>query len=94
MLKGSLRMLITCFTFQKAPKHCYVSTYTNTSHFQIILFDPYFVHVLECVPHVYLKIAGWIPLYWPKWYKLHDLGISGHQPNIMLQPILDHDSYI
>ena len=48
----------------------------------------------ECVPHVCLKVSGRIPLYWPKRYKLHDLDISGQQLNIMLQLILDHDSYI
>ena len=40
-----------------------------------------------------LKIAGMIPLYWPKRYKLHDVAISGQQLHIMLQSMLDHDSY-
>ena len=74
-------------TFHKPLKHCDVYTHTNTSLFLMILFDPYFVHVLECVPYVCLKIPSWIPLYWPKQYELHDLAISGQQHNIMLQPI-------
>ena len=60
----------------------------------MILFAPYFVHILKCVPYVCLKIACVIPLYWPKRYKLHDLAITGQQLHIMLQPILDSDSYI
>ena len=94
MLRWSSGIPITCFTFHKPLKHCYVSNYTNTSPFSIILFDPYFLHVLECVLYVCLNIPGWTPLYLPKWYKLHDLAISGQQLHIMLQPILDHDSCI
>ena len=49
MPRRFLRMLITGFTFNKVLEHYYVSTYTNTSNFRIILFDTYFVHTLECV---------------------------------------------
>src|SRR5882762_3001972 len=86
MLRTSLRMLTTSFTFHKALEQFYVSTYTNTSNFwQIIPFDPYFVHILKCVPYLCLKIACVISLYWLKQYKLHYLAISGQQLNIMLQ---------
>ena len=44
-------MLVTWFTFHKPLKYCDVYTHTNTSLFLMILFDPYFVHVLECVPY-------------------------------------------
>ena len=94
MLEVSFRMLVIGFTFYEALKHCFVPPAINTSNFLIILFDPYFVHILKCVPHVCLEIAGVIPLYWSKRYKLHDLATSRQQLNIMLQPILDHDSYI
>ena len=87
MLRRSFRMLITCFTFHEPLHHCFVPPAINTFNFQIILFDPYFVHILKCVPHVCLEIARVIPLYWSEWYKLHDLATSGQQLTIMLQPI-------
>ena len=55
--------------------------------------NPHFLHTLGCVSYVCLKIAGMIPLYWSKQYKLCDLAISGQQLHIILQSMLDHDSY-
>ena len=59
-----------------------------------------FWFVLCTYPEVCFICVPWdcrcdtLPLYWLKQYKLHDLAASGQQCNIMLPPILDHDSYI
>ena len=84
----------TKFTVIRPSEHCYVSTHTNTFNFLLISFVPHFVHILECVPQLCLKITCVMPLNWSNWYKFCNLARSGQQHHIMLQSILDNNLYI
>ena len=51
-------IVLSSFTFYNALKDDFVCSFTNTVNFAIIPFDLHFVHTMECVSCLCLKIAN------------------------------------
>ena len=52
------RIVLTSFTFHNTFKDYFVCPFINTLNFSVIPFYPYFVHTMECVSCLCLKIAS------------------------------------
>ena len=74
--------------------HYFVYHFTNALNFSMIPFGPHFVHTVECVSCLCLKIANGMHLSPRKWLKVLDLVISQQPDQNMSKSLLEYDSYI
>ena len=51
-------IILASFTFYNTLKDDFVCSFTNTVNFFIIFFDSHFIHTMECVSCLCLKIAN------------------------------------
>ena len=88
------RMVFTSFTFHNTLKDYFVCPFINTLNVSVIPFDSHFVHTMECVSCLCLKIDNGMHLSPRKWLKVLDLVISQQQDQNMSKSLLEYDSYI